>query len=60
MKQDKQENNDEVKLVEYNTNYFPFSNDFMVDVSLRNVLIGGTRIKGDTNDYEEMNKVIYL
>lgn len=58
MKQDKQENNDEQFLVEYNTNGLSFLNGFN-KFHLPNTTIGG-HIEGDTTDYEKMNRVIYL
>ena len=59
MKQDKQENNDERSLVVCNTNDLSFLNSFVAGPPFGDVTIGG-RIKGDTTDYEKMNRVIYL
>lgn len=60
MRQDKQENNDDVKLVEYNTNYLPFLNIYRSNFCKDNWNITTTNIKDDTTDYEEINKIIYL
>jgi len=58
MKQDKQENNDDERSVVCSTIISPYLKYFN-NLHLLNITVGG-HIKGDTNDYEEMNKVIYL
>ncbi|MCK4454679.1 hypothetical protein KAW18_03780 [candidate division WOR-3 bacterium] len=60
MKQDKQENNDDKFLVEYNTNDSLFLNSLVVNLPFHNFVVGGNGIKDDTPDYEKMNRVIYL